>query len=131
MDHYRWFTDVSGLGVSEQAKMFMHPSPPKRVEDLADHVEMWQNNMRRLEAHGEEFKLASLYKINVMRMLMTGKAQEYFDVWEADHDPTNAAKTFKMQLNTVKDYPMSRKLDSSAKEKIQQGGDPTDVGVVG
>ena len=38
---YRWFTDVSGLGLAEQARMLMHPAPPKREEDLAEHVEMW------------------------------------------------------------------------------------------
>ncbi len=56
-------SDVSGLVLAEQARMLMHPSPPKREEDLAEHVEMWQDNMRRLEAHGEEFKLSLLFKI--------------------------------------------------------------------
>ncbi len=57
---YRWFTDVSGLGLAEQDRMLLHPSPPKREEDLAEHVEMWQDKMRRLEAQGEEFKLPPL-----------------------------------------------------------------------
>ncbi len=85
---YRWFTDLSGLGIAEQARMLMHPSPPKKKEELADHAEIWQDKMRRLEAHGEEFKLAPLYKINALRMLTTGKAKEYFDFWGADRDPT-------------------------------------------
>ncbi len=37
----RWFADVSGLGLAEQAQMLMHPAPPKREEELAEHVEMW------------------------------------------------------------------------------------------
>ncbi len=41
---YRWFTDVPGLGLAEQASMLMHPSPPKREEELADHVEIWQED---------------------------------------------------------------------------------------
>ncbi len=72
---YRWFADVSGLGLAEQARMLMHPSPPKCEEGVADHVEMWQDKMRRLEAHGEEFKLAPSCKSNALRMLMTGKAK--------------------------------------------------------
>ncbi len=40
---YRCFTDVSGLGFAEQARMLMRPSPPKREEELAEHVEMWQD----------------------------------------------------------------------------------------
>ncbi len=27
---YRWFTDVSGLGLAGQARLLMHPSPLKR-----------------------------------------------------------------------------------------------------
>ena len=77
---YRWFTDVAGLGLVEQAGMLMHPSPPNREEDLAEHVEMRQEKIRRLEAHGEGFKLAPLFKINALRTLMTGKAERCFDL---------------------------------------------------
>ena len=72
----RWFTDVSGLGLAEQARKLMHPDPPKREEELAEYVEMWQDKMRRLEAHGDEYKLAPVFKTNALRMLMTGKAKE-------------------------------------------------------
>ncbi len=72
-----------------------------------------------------------MYKINALRMLMTGKAKEYFDLREADHDPTNAAKTYEELQNKVKYYGRRRRLDSSANEKIQQGGDTMDVGAVG
>ncbi len=75
---YRWFTDVSGLGLAEQARMLMHPAPPKREEELVEHVDMWQDKMRRLEAHGEDFKLAPVFKINALRMLMAGNAKEDF-----------------------------------------------------
>ena len=34
---YRWFTDVSGLGLAEQARRLMQP--PKKEEDLAESVE--------------------------------------------------------------------------------------------
>jgi hypothetical protein len=50
---HRWFTDVSGLSLAEQARMLTHPARPKREEELAEHVEMWQDNMRRLEADGQ------------------------------------------------------------------------------
>ena len=89
---YRWFTDVSGLGLAEQARRLMHPDPPKKEEDLSESVEAWQDKMRRLEAHGDEYKLAPVFKINALRMLMTGKAKEYFDIWEADRDPTDSGK---------------------------------------
>ena len=90
---YRWFTDVSGLGLAEQARMLMHPAPPKKEEDLAEHVEMWQDKMRRLEAHVDEFKLAPVFKTNALRTLTIGKAKEYFDLWEAEQTtPTRASR---------------------------------------
>ncbi len=75
--------------------------------------------------------MAPVFKINALRVLMIGKAKKYFDLWEADRDPTDAAKTHEEFLNRVKDYARRRKLDSSAKEKMQHGGDPMDVGAVG
>ncbi len=125
------FTGVSGLGLAEQATMLVHPNPPKKEEELAEHEKMWQDRMRRLEAQGEEFKLAPLLKITTLRMLTTGKAKEYFDLWEADHDPTNVWKTYEELLNKVMGYARRRKLDTTAKQRTQQGGDPMDVGGVG
>ncbi len=103
-DIYRWFMDVSGLGVPEQARRLMHPDPPKGEEEFAEHVEMWQDKMRRLEAHGKEFKLAPVYKIIVLRMLMIGKAKGCFDLREADCDTTDAAKSYGELVSKVKDY---------------------------
>ena len=62
---------------------------------------------------------------------MTGKATAYFDLWEADRDNTDPAKSYEELLTKVKDNSRRRKLDSSAKEKMQHGGDPMDVGAVG
>ncbi len=52
----RWFTDVSGLGLADQDRLLMHSTPPKREDDLSEHAELWQDKMRRLQAHGEEYK---------------------------------------------------------------------------
>ncbi len=62
-------------------------------------------------------------------MLMASKANEYFDLWEADHDTTDQAKSYEELLTKV--YSRWIKLDSSAKEKMQRRGDPMDVGAVG
>ncbi len=66
---------MSGSGLAEQARMLMHPTPPKREEELAEHVETWQDKMRRLEAHGEELKMPPVFTVNALRMLTTGKAK--------------------------------------------------------
>ena len=65
---YRWFTEFSGLDLAEQPRMLMHPSPPGREEELADHVEMWLDKMRRLEDRGDQSKLVPLFKISGLRI---------------------------------------------------------------
>ncbi len=64
---------------------------------------------------------------------MTGEAKEHFDLdlWEADRDTTDAAKSYEEMLAKVKDYSRRRKWDSSVKEKMRHGGDPKDAGAVG
>ncbi len=54
----RWLTDFSGFGLSEQAGRLMHPHPPKKEEELSEHVDAW---------HGDEYKLPAMYKINALR----------------------------------------------------------------
>ncbi len=55
-----------------------------------------------VEAHGDESKLTPIFMINALRMSMTGKAKEYFDIWDADRD-TTAAKSYEL-LSKAKDY---------------------------
>ena len=62
---------------------------------------------------------------------MIGKSKEYFDLWESDKDHTDPSKSYEELLAKVKDYSRRKKLDNSAKEKMQHGGDPMDVGTVG
>ncbi len=99
---------MSGFGLAEQARRLMHPEPPKKEKELAEHVEMLRDKMRRLEAHGDEHKLAPFFKINAMRVLITGKAKVCADLWEGDRDNTDAAKSYEELLNKVKDYARRR-----------------------
>ncbi len=92
----------------------MHADPPKPEEELADHVEMWQEKVRRLEAHVDEYRLAPAYMINAsgFRIYMAGKAKEYFDLWEVDWHHTDAARLYEELLNNVKKYIRTSKMDT-------------------
>jgi hypothetical protein len=78
--------------------------------------------MRRLETRGYKHKLVPVFKINALRILMTGKAKE------GDRDTTDAEKSYEELLNEVKDYAWKRKLDTTAQKNMLHGGDPMDVG---
>ena len=41
--------------------MLMSPEPPKKEEDIADAIERWCEQERRLLANGEEYKLQPVF----------------------------------------------------------------------
>ena len=42
---YKWFTETSGLGLTEQAGLLMNPKP---VAKEADALDMWEEKVNRL-----------------------------------------------------------------------------------
>ena len=42
---YKWFTDISGLGLTEQAGLFMNPKPAAQEEDIAGAIEVWEEKV--------------------------------------------------------------------------------------
>ena len=72
-----------GMGLAEQARKLMHPDQVKKEDELSEAVDSWLDKLRRLEVHGDEYKLAAVYKINALKMLLVSKSKEYFEMWEA------------------------------------------------
>ncbi len=62
-----------------------------------------------------------VFKVSALRMLMVGKAKEYFDLWEGGRDTTDAAKSYEELLNKVKGYARRRKLDTTAQKNTLRG----------
>ena len=131
---HKWFTDVSGMGLAEQARKLMHPDPPKDESGLSEAIETWTDKVKRLEAHGPSFKMGPVFKMNALKSLMVGKSKEYFELWETEkhvaYDETSMNDFFDEVLAKVKDYARRKKLDSAVKTKVQQGHDPMDIGQV-
>jgi len=126
---YRWFTEISGLGLSEQTRRVMHPDPPKREEDLADAVEAWAEKMRRLEGHGPKYALPAMFKQAALKLLMVGKSKDHFDIWQAGLQEDDE-EGFKTLLNQVRDYARKQKLEGNVKKAERTGGD-VDIGEAG
>ena len=132
---YKWFTDISGMGLAEQARKLMHPDPPKDESGLAEAIETWTDKVKRLEAHGNTFKMGPVFKMNALKSLMVGKSKEYFELWEVEknvmYDEESMNDFFDQVLSKVKDYARRKKLDGAVKSNVQQGHDPMDIGHVG
>ena len=58
---YRWFTETSGLGLMDQAAKQMDPKPAAKEADVAEAIEQWEEKMKRLARHGEEYQRATLF----------------------------------------------------------------------
>jgi len=108
---YRWFTEVSGLGLAEQAKRLMQPDTPKKEEDMAEAVDNWEDKCKRLTVCGESTNSPPVYKIVALRSLTIGKARDHFDHWEDEDTSLNEDEQFENLLNKVKDYARKKKLD--------------------
>ncbi len=61
-------------------------------------------------------------------MLMAGKAEKYSDLWEADRDHTDAARSYDELLNQVNDNARKRSLGTSMQKSIQHSSDTIAVG---
>ncbi len=65
--------DINAPGLSHERTR----TRPRRMKTS----QSMRAKMRRLEAHGAEFKFAPVFNIKALRMLMAGSAKEYFDIW--------------------------------------------------
>ena len=59
---YKWSTETSGQGLMEQTALMMNPKPAAKEEDIAEAIEMWEENVNRLARHGDDYKLSEALK---------------------------------------------------------------------
>ena len=59
---YKWSTETSDQGPMEQSAMMMNPKPASKEEDIAEAIEMCEENVNRLARHGEDYKLSEALK---------------------------------------------------------------------
>ncbi len=77
---YRWFTEISGMGLAKQARRLMQPETPKKEEEIAQPIEEWEMRLNRLAAHGKEYELNAIFKNIALRYLTVGRARECFEL---------------------------------------------------
>ena len=100
---YKWFTEISGLGLTEQARRLRHLEPPKKEEELSECIDHWVERVRRFDAHGTKYALPALYKVTALRLMMIDKAKEHFEIWEAEHEADEDGG-FNEIRNNIRDY---------------------------
>ena len=65
-----WYLETTGMGISQRRGRIMCPPRSKKDEDVIYDVEVWIDEMRELEALGQE-ELGPGYKITALKMIVT------------------------------------------------------------
>ena len=54
---YLWYAGATGSALSEKIRTVLAPISPKKIEEVADHLDKWLTELRRLEQHGGDYVL--------------------------------------------------------------------------
>ena len=119
---HKWFTETTGLALSEKMKAVMTPTPPKTEGDIADSIDKWLETMRSLEEMKDEYKLSDPFKITALKIMMVGRAREHFEQIELKE-----GADYSKVLSQCKEYATRRRLEANMKRGT---GDAMDVGAV-
>ena len=102
---YKWFTETSGLGLTQQAELLMNPKAASREEDIAEVIETWEERVNRLARHGAAYRLPEEFKKVALKAMLVGKIKDNYELWEADK------LSFEELLKKVKEQARAKKLD--------------------
>ena len=120
LDIYKWFTETSGLGLTEQAGKLMNPAPAKSEGKISECIEQWEEKCNRLARYGSELQLNPIFKIVALRKILVGEALRDFDLWKSEN------MAYEKMLAKINDYARNKKLDGDA----ASGKPAVDVGRV-
>ena len=107
---YKFFTETSGRGLSQEVMKLMKPHQAKKESDVAEAIEAWEEHMNRLARHGKEYELPPVFKQEALKCILIGKIRDHFDLWVAEQMP------FEQVLKKVKDQAMAAKLDTDVSQ---------------
>ena len=107
---YKFFTETSGRGLSQEVMKLMKPHQAKKESDVAEAIEAWEEHMNRLARHGKEYELPPVFKQEALKCILISKIRDHFDLWVAEQMP------FEQVLKKVKDQAMAVKLDTDVSQ---------------
>ena len=70
---YKWFTETSGMGLTEQTAQFMRCKTAAKEEDILGAIELWEERCSRLARHGADCTLPAAYKKVALKKILIGK----------------------------------------------------------
>ena len=124
---YLWFAGTTGLALTEVMRRAMRPEPAKFDYEIADILEKWLEQERRLRQHGDQYHISSGVKLNALRSIMDCK-KEQFEAMEREAMAENAGTLSESVIDTlclrIREYGQRRRLEEIQRKDI---GDPMAV----
>ena len=105
-DVYKFFTETSGRGLSQEVQKLMKPNQAAKEENIAEEIEAWEEHINQLARHVKDYELPPVFKQEALECILTGKIRDHFDLWVAEQVP------FEQIMKKVKDQAMAVKLDT-------------------
>ena len=132
---YLWFAGQSGMALSKRMEWVMRPPVPRDDYELAEAFEKWMAQVTLLENIGEDYKLATPFKITALRTLMSNKIDKFDQIKEqskvdtpTNTDPADIPKVqFLIMTNKLREYLTDKRLESN----FNKNKDDMDIGEVG
>ena len=122
---HKWYAGISGLGIAERARQVMHPSPPKREEEVAGALERWAEQVKFIEKHGAQYKLNTVFKYAALKMILVGDIKRYYEAYLESHVKVKPDEDdFDRDLKQVLEFAVKKRLED------RRTHDPMDVGHV-
>ena len=103
---YKWFTETTGLAMTERMKTIMTPTPPKKEEDIADAIAKWNEQCKAVEEMGASHILPETFRKIALKSLMIGRGKEYYETMEE-----TAGTKYEYLLKKCKEYAAVKSKD--------------------
>ena len=79
---YLWFAGQSGMALSRRMQWIMSPPMPNNDYGLPGGLGKWMTQMTALANVGPDYKLQSPFKVAALRILMTNKVDQFYQLKE-------------------------------------------------
>ena len=112
---HRWYTALSGLGVSDKYAKIMVTPIPKRDSDVANTIEAWETELRDLQALKPELQMPDEFKRTALKRMLTPNVKEYVEAREAD------LGSYKEMRDLVMDWALRRHRERADVPDVDMG----------
>ena len=111
---YKWYSAVSGEGITDRMTKLMSPSPSKKDGEVMYDVEKWMDELRDCRALGAS-PMGFDYMLSAIRKIATVNIKEKMDIVDAAMDPLDYESRWNRGYETLMKWARIKLLDEREK----------------